>query len=46
MDVVDRYIEVEKEVRVVEQVKVTVTPTGAAWPAALARRPGCRRLQR
>jgi hypothetical protein len=35
VDVVDRFIEVEKEVKVVEQVKVTVPPSGAAWPAAL-----------
>ena len=36
VEVVDRFIEVEKEVKVVEQVKVTVPPSGAAWPAALA----------
>ena len=35
VEVVDRFIEVEKEVKVVEHVQVTVTPTGAAWPAAL-----------
>jgi hypothetical protein len=35
VDVFDRFIEVEKEVKVIEQVKVTVPPTGAAWPAAL-----------
>lgn len=35
VDVVDRFIEVEKEVTVVEYVHVTVPPRGAAWPAAL-----------
>ena len=35
VDVVDRFIEVEKEVKVVEQIEVNVPPTGAAWPAAL-----------
>jgi hypothetical protein len=33
--VVDRLIEVEKEVKVVERSEVTVPPRGAAWPAAL-----------
>jgi hypothetical protein len=33
--VVDRFIEVEKEVKVVERSEVTVPPRGAAWPAAL-----------
>lgn len=32
---VDRFIEVENKVRVVNRVEVTVLPTGAAWPAAL-----------
>ena len=35
VDVVDRFIEVEKEVKVVERSEVTVPPRGAAWPAAL-----------
>lgn len=35
VDVVDRFIEVEKEVEVVERSEVTVPPKGAAWPAAL-----------
>ena len=35
VDVVDRLIEVEKEVKVVERSEVTVPPRGAAWPAAL-----------
>ena len=35
VDVVDRFIEVEREIRVVERIEVTVPPTGAAWPAAL-----------
>jgi hypothetical protein len=33
--VVDRFIEVEREVKVVERIEVTVPPTRAAWPAAL-----------
>ena len=36
VEVVDRFIEVEKEVKVVERVEVTVQPSGAAWPATLA----------
>jgi len=35
VDVVDRFIEVEKEVNVIERIEVTVPPSGAAWPAAL-----------
>ena len=38
VDVVDRFIEVEKEVKVVERSEVTVPPRGAAWPAALTER--------
>ena len=35
VDVVDRFIEVEKQITVVERIQVTVPPSGAAWPAAL-----------
>ena len=35
IEVVDRFIEVEKMVKVVERIEVPVAPTGAAWPAAL-----------
>lgn len=36
VEVVDRFIEIERQVKVIERVEVTKPPTGAAWPAALS----------
>jgi hypothetical protein len=36
IEVVDRFIQVEREVKVVERIEVSVPPSGPAWPAALS----------
>jgi phosphoribosylcarboxyaminoimidazole (NCAIR) mutase len=37
VQVVDRVVEVDRLVTVVQEVPVTTVPKGAAWPAALAK---------